>query len=171
MLNSVRFGTLWLLGCLLLSSGCGFQLRGTTSLPENLQPLYLRADSSLRTELLNALQAADIEISTSLQAANSVLVVESDSDKRMLSLAEDARVAEYQLLETVTVSLQDRKQQTLYGPITVRDRSVLENDPDKVVSTDREQQLLLDEMRRSLADKVVRQLSLLSTTRPDNANQ
>ena len=149
--------------CLTLAlSGCGFQLRGTIDLPNGIEPIFIRADEPLLSQLQNTLAINGVALADRASDANHQLSVgEQRSDSRILSLAEDARVAEYQLTEWVTISIRNRQGETVFGPVELRERAILRNNPDQIVSTGRERRLLQEEMQRNMADKVARQLTNL----------
>ena len=148
-----------LLGAVLLLGACGFQLRGSIDLPAGMEPLYVSAGEPLASQLNNALAINGVTVVASAsEARHQLVILKQNSENRALSLGENARVAEYQLIETVEFIVRNRKGETVFGPVVLRERAVLQNDPDKVVSTGRERQLLQQEMRQNLAGQITRQL-------------
>lgn len=66
-----------LVAILLMSGGCGFQLRGSSTLPEHFNPLYLETEglSPQHLNLLrNALRRASAQLSGNRDAANRLYV-------------------------------------------------------------------------------------------------
>ena len=146
----------------LLLSACGFQLRGNVDLPDGVEPIYiggLNTSGQLSIELRNLLTAYGIELSSdSAQANYQILISEQKTDRRTASLGAGARVAEYQLIESVSFELRNKKGRTVLGPITLTERKIMPNDPNKVVSTAEEEKILRRDMLQQLAAKIARQL-------------
>ena len=145
-----------------ITTGCGFQLRGAVDLPAGVEPIYIGGvDSSdqISIELRNLLSAYGVELTTDPVLANyQLIILEQTSDRRSATLGEGAKVAEFQLIETVSFELQNAKGETVLGPRAVTDRKIIPNDPNRVVSTIEESKLIKREMLQSLAGKIARQL-------------
>ncbi len=145
---------------------CGFQLRGTTALPEGTEPVYLDgATGQLGVELRNLLNASGVQLSENFGDANSHLLIKKrKSDKRAAALGEGARVIEYQLIESLSFELRDIEGVILFNPSRLTERKIMNNDPNKVASTSAEEALLRREMLQNLAAKITRQLRAFKTT-------
>jgi LPS-assembly lipoprotein len=159
-----HYRTLPLIGLLaLVMSGCGFHLRGSIDMPAGIEPFYLSASNqhdTLLLELKNIFTINGLTLTNSPAEANYQLIIsQQTSDRRSTSIGNDGRIAEYQLIETVTYVIKDKKGAIASGPNQLTDRQILTNDPNRVISTESEQQLLRDEMKKSLARKVARQAS------------
>ncbi len=154
----------------LMITACGFQLRGAVDLPEGVEPIYISGLSSsgqLAIEMRNLLNAYGIDLTNNADEANYQLVIlKQDSDRRTASLGEGARVAEYQLIESVSVELRNEKGVVVLGPNNITERKIMPNDPNKVVSTGEEERLLRREMLQRLAAKVARQLQAFDYSKP-----
>lgn len=171
MIASIR--PLFLLFILIGLAGCGFQLRGQVDLPAGVEPIYIGGNSSsiLSIEIRNLLSAAGIALSEDPVSANHQLIIlEQDQDRRTASLDEQARAAEYQLIETIKFELRDQQGKTVLGPSKITERRIMPNDPNQVVSTGEEEQLLRREMAQNLAAKIARQLSAFKYTPAKPAN-
>lgn len=146
-----------------LLSACGFQLRGAIDLPEGIEPFYLySADENdlLFIELKNIFKADNLVLTDNPADANyQLLITRQKSDRRSTSIGNDGRIAEYQLIERVTFVIKDKNAAIASGPNEITDRQILENNPNRVISTESEEQLLRNEMKKNLARKVARQVS------------
>ncbi len=165
---------------ILLLSACGFQLRGTVELPEGVEPIYIGGLSSsgqLSIELRNLLSAYGVELNRDAAQANyQLIILEQTTDKRTASLGAGARVAEYQLIESVSFELRNSQGSTVLGPHELTQRKIMPNDPNKVVSTAEEEKILRREMLQQLAAKIARQLRAFDyqaslTAKPANQPQ
>jgi LPS-assembly lipoprotein len=144
----------------LLTSACGFHLRNNISLPASVEPIYIKgANNDFYVSLRNALNASGIALSENPENANHVLAITKQlEDKRSSALGEGARVIEYLLVETITFELQEKNGKVVFGPETISERNAMENDSNKVVSSQQEEQILRKEMQKNLANKLLRQL-------------
>jgi LPS-assembly lipoprotein len=146
----------------MIITGCGFKLRGAVDLPAGVEPIYIGGiDSSaqISIELRNILSAYGVELTTDPVAANyQLIVLDVSSDRRSATLGEGAKVAEFQLTETVTFELNNTKDQTVLGPRKISTRKIIPNDPNRVVSSVEESKIFKREMLQNLAGKIARQL-------------
>ena len=165
----------------LFLSACGFQLRGSVNLPAGVEPLFIGgelANSQLGTEVRNLLNGNDIKLAETQESANYRLIITGrDSQTRTLSLGGGTTAAEYQLTESVTFELQNKQAETVLGPRTIDQRSIMRNDPNQVLSSGEEQQILRREMTTNLAAQIARQLGSFNYSKAveenttDTANQ
>ncbi|WP_019530714.1 LPS assembly lipoprotein LptE [Dasania marina] len=180
----------------LFLSACGFQLRGNLELPAGAEPISIRSANSyspLSIALRNSLSSQQVEVADDAQlASEQVINAETLSDqgryiakqeqtqgfqihiltqqreRRVLSLGAGASVAEYQLIETVIFDLRNPIGQTVMGPITLSEYKALPNDPNKVISSTEETELIQQEMLLALAQKIARQISRFDFARELN---
>ena len=157
---------LLVLAVALLISACGFQLRGSVNLPAGVEPIFIggeHANSQLGIEVRNLLNGNDIELADTQDSANYRLIItERNSQIRTLSLGGGTTAAEYQLTETATFELLNKQAELVLGPRTITQRSILRNDPNQVLSSGQEEQLLRREMLANLASQIARQLGSFS---------
>lgn len=164
---------LLVLTVVLLVSACGFQLRGSVDLPAGVEPIFIggeHANSQLGIDVRNLLNGNDIKLADTQQAANYRLIIsERNSEIRTLSLGGGTTAAEYQLTETATFELYNKQSELVLGPRTITQRSILRNNPNQVLSSGEEEQLLRREMLTNLASQIARQLSAFNYDQPLNA--
>lgn len=146
----------------MINAGCGFQLRGKVALPEGIEPLFIGGiapSSQLAIELRNLLSAYGVELTeTATDAKFKINILEQRKDKRSATLGQKAKVAEYQLTEELSFELRNAKGERVLGPKKITERKIITNEPNKVVSTKDEEDLLRREMLQNLAAKMARQL-------------
>lgn len=153
---------LLLISACLIASACGFQLRGSVDLPKGIEPIVItginQSDAFYNT-LNNLLNASNIQLADNISDANHQLnIVSRKQDKRTAALGDGARVAEYQLTETLVFELKNKKGEPILGPSSITERKIIPNDPNKVVSSGEEEKILRREMLQNLAAKLTRQL-------------
>ena len=162
---------------------CGFQLRGDLQLPPEAEPIsilsqdpYASFTIALRNNLasrqVKLAEAKELSLEELAQSATQqnplasettegfqIKILNQKGQRRVLTLGAGATVAEYQLIEEVSFDVRNPTGKVVMGPITLSERRVLPNDPNKVVSTGQESALIRSEMHNTLAQKVARQIS------------
>jgi len=149
--------TLFLLGA------CGFTLRGTTELPLELQTLQVESpspNSAIVREVGRMLRNNDVTLTaTPSEAVWRLDIGGEESSERILSVNANARAGEYEL--TMNVAMQLRRGTQLLGPETLSVSRVYLADPENAVAKNEEAELIRSEMRRELAQQVLRRLQAL----------
>jgi LPS-assembly lipoprotein len=152
-----------LLLALLALHGCGFQLRGAASLPPGASPMYVQgapAHDLLRVELENLLAQGGVTLTPRREEANTILQVQDrKSDKRVLSVDQRGKVAEYELHESVRFRL-TRPDGSELLPLqqAAITRSYVNTGGEQTLGKQAEELLLRDDMRRDLLLQVLRRL-------------
>lgn len=98
-------GTVFLLSML---TGCGFQLRGSLEITDDVSPLYLQQKSAftLAREIKQLLASNKVKVTDNASRANSWLTLEKEKrDRRVLSVDSNGRVREYLLIYDVDFSI------------------------------------------------------------------
>ncbi|MCW8092104.1 LPS-assembly lipoprotein LptE [Alteromonas sp. ASW11-130] len=150
---------------------CGFKLRGDHSLPAGYKHLHVESMHShaplkralnKRLEIYNIVPVVDMAKESHVHTITITLAPEK-LERRLLSVFSTGQVAEYELILGVpyTVKFGDNDLIEAYFEV-VRD---YQDDPDQVLAKSRELELVLSEMRREAADRIIRRLSSQSTTR------
>ena len=148
-----------LLTAALLLSGCGFQLRGTATLP--FQSIFVQAPatSALAVQLKRAVQSGTTRVAERPDQAQVVLqIMNEQQEKQILSLSGGGRVSEYQLRYRVSFRLTDAKNREHIPASEIllnRDHSY--NDT-QALSKDAEEALLFRDMRNDAVQQLVRRL-------------
>ena len=150
-----------MLTLLSLLSGCGFHLRGHYLLPDELSTIYLSSEDK-HGELTRIVKQHFILNKVDLAAKSRVdipelRILKDDLNRRTLSLFPNGQVAEYELIYTVRYQLaianQDVQQ---YSFELNRD---YQDDPDRALAKSRELALILSELRKAAADRILRNLA------------
>ncbi len=155
--------TLFLTLALLVTAGCGFHLRGTTSVPCALRTLVVESSDpygplsrAVRAELrLNNVMIVDSARKNSNYLP--ALRLGSESITRdSASLFQDGKTAEYQITLTVTAQIVI-PDDGIYPISATVFRSFFDN-PLAALAKDSEQNIILGEMRIQAVDQLVRKL-------------
>lgn len=165
MLTKLATKTFIAAACLILP-GCGFALRGDTSIDASLQPIYIlsdRASQELSLSLKRQFAINDVSISKSRKNAKLIVIIKLlDEDKRSVALDREARDAEYALFESASIELQSPDGKNLRGPHTLQQRRLIVNDPDNPVGEETESTIVRAEMREQLSIRLARQVEFWS---------
>ena len=158
--------TLAALLCTLILAGCGFQLRGSATLP--FETLYVQAPvgSQFGTQLRRLVTAgSNTRIVDTAQGADATLVLVNElREKNILSLSGGGRVREYQLRYRMSYRLLDKNAVEMLpvSEITlVRDFSF--NDSE-ALSKEAEEALLFRDMQSDAVQQLLRRLQVAKLT-------
>ena len=154
---------LLMVSTLLLLAGCGFHLRGNIDLPAELQRMYIEGTSrysGLGLELRRSLRANGVDVVEKTSNSQVVLKVSGTNyRKRLLSVSgTSGKTAEYELVYSLSVSLQDRQGKVLLAPQTLRQLRDYTYDRDNVLGKGNEEARFRVEMERDLARQILRRL-------------
>lgn len=149
----------------LVLSACGFTLRGyggSAMLPDSLQELHVDASEG-NTDTRNALQIQ-------LRGGGATLTEDADytlwlgnerTEEQVISLDSSARAGEYAL--TLIFSFELRAgTETVLGPEQINLEQSYQADPRNAIAKQQEADLILEEMRRDAARRIVNRLQRFS---------
>lgn len=144
----------------LLIAGCGFQLRGSATLPFNTLYVEAPAASLFATQLRRVIgSGSDTRITNNAAEADATLeVVQELRDKEILSLSAGGRVRELQLRYRVQYRVYDKNKAPVAPPgeiVLRRDYSF--NDQEQL-SKESEEALLYRDMQADAVQQLVRRL-------------
>lgn len=145
----------------LLLSSCGFQLRGSASLP--FKSVYVQAPltSQIATELKRTIAAgSQTRIASSAAEAEVVLhLVNEAREKRILALSGGGRVREFELRFRVTYRVTDNKSAVEHLPLSeiVLRRDFSYSDAE-ALAKETEEALLFRDMQNDAVHQLVRRL-------------
>ena len=141
-------------------TGCGFHLRGDFLLPPELQTLHVTSvdrHGELTRLVKNHFTINNVNLVKSSQHDIPELRILKDNlNRRTLSVFPNGQVAEYELIYSVRYQLKLEDQTQQYSFELNRD---YQDDPDKALAKSRELSLILSELRREAADRILRNLS------------
>ncbi len=153
----------------MLISGCGFSLRGSQALPESLTQVAITAPSQyspLSRALAKRLPVYQLTsiinpTASSLEEKTLETVViqlqPEQFERRLLSVFSTGQVAEYELIYTVKYQVLFPNKLPIPNVLTVARE--YQDDPDQILAKSRELNLILNELRREAADRLIRLLS------------
>lgn len=162
--------TALLLGTACLIAACGFQLRGTgagVSVPDEWLSMYLvtnNPNSEFSRAVRTGFAANGVEWQEKDEANFRVVLGPERFSQRNLSLNADARAAEFELTMRSTFSVLDRKGQLVMPDTTASVVKQMENDPQNVVGKEEEARILKSEMRRQLAQQIMRRIAFFAAS-------
>ncbi len=153
-----------ILPALVLTGGCGFQLR-TWDLGTSVESFYVRdaSNNPLASPLRRALRQAGVEEAGSASDAEVVVVLlNAQRGRRSVSVTDQARAAEYEITLGVQYRVLDGQSQELIASRWVRGTRVFRVDRDNIVGTSEEQALLEREIQNDLIQQIVRALNTVT---------
>ena len=152
----------------LLLAGCGFQLRGTATLPFNT--LYVEAPQA--SFFVNQLRrvigfGSKTRITNNQAEADATLqVVNELREKEILSLSAGGRVRELQLRYTVQYVVYDKNKNWITPPGEIMLRRDYSFNDQEQVSKESEEALLFRDMQSDAVQQLVRRLQAAAKTTP-----
>lgn len=172
--------TLYLVPCILylILSGCGFHLRGTSSvaLPPELSTLRVTMGGTgyppLLVEVRNALLAlGDVRLTDDASASVPVLQLHSESSaSQVLAIDSSGRISAYLLNYRVTYSLIGADKKSLLQNQSVKLQREYGFDRLNVLASEKQSEFLQSEMRRDVAQQILRRLARFSSANADGSH-
>jgi LPS-assembly lipoprotein len=144
----------------LLLAGCGFQLRGTATLPFDTLFVQAAPTSQFATQFKRAVSSGSSTrvVNAQKDAAATLVLVTELREKTILSLSGTGRVREYQLRYRVAYRLLDRKGSEVAPTAEIvlnRDFSFNDNE---TLSKESEEALLFRDMQADAIQQLLRRL-------------
>lgn len=153
---------------LLCLSGCGFQLRGTATLPFDTLYMTPTAQAGVALDLRRYIKAGtNTTLVDDPKKADAILELTPDiREKVILSLAGTGRVNEYQLRYRVSFRVHDNKGGDFIPLSTIQlTRDVTYSDTDVLAKT-AEEQLLYRDMQTDMVQQLMRRISAVQKLKP-----
>lgn len=155
------------LASLLATAACGFQLRGTASLP--FDTIYVpNATAGIALELKRSIQAGtNARVVDDAKAAAAQLQFSEESRrKEILSLTAAGRVSEFRLFYRVGFRVSDGKGGDFLPPVSIQLFRDMTYDDSRVLAKEAEEQLLFRDMQSDMVQQVLRRIA---TAKPPKA--
>jgi LPS-assembly lipoprotein len=159
-----RVLTLLLVLTALLSSGCGYHLRGEANLPPEMQKTQLIINdeySTLARRLRVMLERSGVEFVAADQASAILEIPQNQIVTEVLTIADNARVREYRVTATLRFRLTDTRGQELIGWQTLRQSREISFDEQRILASSREQEYLREDLAETMAQLLVARLESL----------
>lgn len=139
-------------------AGCGFHLRGVTTIPPSLNPMYIQAPagSPIRAALVERLQGSQVRLASGAKDARITLRISSESrSSRVAAVDRSGKVLAYELHLRVTFDAVDAKGRQLVPRNTV-DLVRTYNNPDvEVLGKQLESNLIYEDLAQDAADRIL----------------
>ena len=148
-----------------MASACGWQLRGSVATHENLKSVYLSAENvhgELMRELKQALQTNKIPLAENSNATLNLFIREELQDRRTAAVGADALTSAYELTLTVNYDLLTAQSEPVSSLDTITATRTFDYIAEGASSGAREEAKLLSEMRREIAQQLIRRMNALS---------
>lgn len=154
-----------------LVSACGWHLRGIQSIG-NIESLYLSAEDrhgSLAKEFQRFAEANEIALLDNPQDAQYRLMILRESDeKRTISVGNDALASEYEITLATDFRI-ERGEEVLIPNARASVSRSYNHDPNDILSSNEEEQLLRREMRVQLIQQILRRLRFATEDETTNS--
>jgi LPS-assembly lipoprotein len=169
-----RFFCLAITGLLVttLATGCGWRLRGTTSV-DNVSSVHISGQGrfgDFHQALSRSLQANDVTVAdNATDAQYSIVILDQKYARKTASVSVTVRVSEYQLTEEVTIMILAADGRPLLQRTTLSTERFFDFDENDVQSKEDEANLLRREMQSDLIRQIISHLNAVanrSTTVP-----
>jgi len=149
-----------LLAATLLVAACGFQLRGTATLPFNSMYVQAAPTSVFAIQVRRAVAAAsDTRITDRPEQAEVILQITSElQEKQILSLSTGGRVREFQLRYRVSFRLTDSKNREHIPASEILLRRDYTFNDSQILAAESEEALLYRDMRNDAVSQLMRRL-------------
>ncbi|WP_110457834.1 LPS assembly lipoprotein LptE [Shewanella algidipiscicola] len=149
---------------LLATSGCGFKLQRSYSIPDALKSLHLSSQdqySELTRLVRERLRLNSINVVDANATLPTLSILNDSLDRTTLSLYPTGNVAEYELNYLVSFAVQLPERDAQRFEVAIH-RDYLD-DPRTALAKSREMELLVKEMRIQAADQIIQILASIET--------
>ncbi|MCE9679020.1 LPS assembly lipoprotein LptE [Shewanella sp. AS1] len=149
---------------LLATSGCGFKLQRSYSIPESLKTLHLSSQdeySELTRLVRDRLRLNSISVVEQTDTTPVLHIINDSLNRTTLSLYPTGNVAEYELNYLVSFAVQMPEREGQRFEVGIH-RDYLD-DPRTALAKSREMELLVKEMRIQAADQIIQILASIET--------
>lgn len=150
----------------LLTSACGYHLRGASDLPKSMKSVYLEGGSpTLREQFNEVLHSSSGQLAAAPENAEvTIRILKDDIERRVLSLSQRGRSNEIELAGLLEFQLIDAKQGVLIGNEPVVFRRQYFNDQQDVIAKGNEETVIRKEMYKQAVRTIIsRSRSVMET--------
>ena len=153
----LRIKNTFLLITVLFISACGYHLRGSIDLPEELKRIYMQgASGQLNKIMQKTLKSSGGKLVDKVQQAGIVVaVVKEKMDRRVLSLSSTGRANEYQIIYTLNFNLLDAEGNSLTELQHLEINRDYFNDQEQILAKNIEEQIIRDEIYRKAVQSII----------------
>ena len=154
-------GVSLVLSLVLVLPACGFHLRGTGGAETSLSAVHIDAPAGALTQALTStLVQLGVDVNGSQDNAPTLALSRERNARRVGSTGGRGTVAEYELSMQVDLWMTTPAGEVLIPRATIAVERVYRFDQTSALGSSEEEALLLEEMRRSLSDRIVQRVTL-----------
>lgn len=151
-----------------LVAGCGFQLRGAANLPEVMSTTWVNVpdpSGAFARELELLLRGNGVTLAEGPgEGIAELRIMRERITRRALTISGDARVREFELVFDLRFSLVGDAGDVLLGPESLRQERDFQFDEQAILGATTEEELLREDLRRSMAAALIRRLEAFGRT-------
>lgn len=155
----------------LLLTGCGFQLRGATQVPDAIQPLALKCAPPVPDQICRAvedrLELGDVSLVSESDAVATLQLSNFRQERRANAVTSRGAAAEYTLRQSVELEVISARQTPLIATQSVNISETYRYDETNVLAKRQEEEALQETLSQRLAQQVLFRLAPLNQTRVD----
>lgn len=142
-------------------AACGFQLRGSYSLPWDTLYIAVPPSNEMHAQIKRGIESATrTRIVDDPQAAQATLaILRNDQLKNILSLSGSGRVREFQLIRTFVYRIVDAKGVELQPPAQIVLQREMTFDDARILAKEQEEQMIWREMQTDMVQQLLRRLA------------
>ena len=151
------------LALLVVTMGCGYQLRGSSELRQDMEHTYVlavRPSSPLVQEVQRVLANSGAKVVFSTSQADAVIrITRDDLIRRVLTVSEQTRVQEFMLDYNVEFRVTDAEGNVMVPNQELELHQAYEFSETQVLGKSGQQQILTEEMHRQMAALIMDRIS------------
>lgn len=153
----MRINRSFILIIALLTTACGYHLRGAYDLSAGMKTIFLQGGSpALREQLITVLKSSFGQLTDSPEKADLVLRIFDDNiDRRVLSLSQRGRSNEIELAGHLEYELLDAKNGVLVAREPIDFRREYFNDQQDVIAKNNEETVIRNEMYQQVVKTIL----------------
>jgi LPS-assembly lipoprotein len=149
------------LGLAALVQGCGFKLRGATTM--SFASLYTNfsQNSPVGADFRRILRSqADVAlVDEAVKAQLRLIILNDNREREIVGYSATGRPREYQLRQILRYQLQDRKAEAIGDPVNIIVRRDISTSDAELNAKQQEEELLYKEMQSDIVEQLIRRLS------------
>jgi LPS-assembly lipoprotein len=142
-------------------AACGFQLRGSYSLPWDTLYLGMPENSEMYAQIKRSVEASTQTriITDPKEAQASFVILRNEQAKNILSLSGAGLVREFQLTQTFVYRIQDASGKELIPPAQIILQREMNFDDRRIFASEAEEISIRRDMQHDLVQQILRRLS------------
>lgn len=152
---------------MLVTSACGFHLRGTLDVPlwlNNISIISKEDNKELASLLKAQLEGYKIQVNHEPSLAKYWLIInDSTYQQKIISIGASTNPRQYQLILSVEFMLKTRKGEIIKPPSQATATRQLTVNNDRILGSNDEETVLIKEMKQDIVIQIINRLSRLGT--------